>query len=108
MNLQRRVAGRAGGKADQPGRNAWQTLIPGDANPVHDGWPHVLQAGGVALPTYLTGTSAPLSYPLDGNGFYIRALPGFSAGEQSIKGAYKAMPSPSPQALMIIDAAKMS
>ncbi|MEL7111745.1 MAG: hypothetical protein AAGK93_02245 [Pseudomonadota bacterium] len=77
--------------SDQPGRAAWHSLVPKDGNAVHESWAHVLDAEAVPLPTYLTNTSEPLSYALEGNGLYIRALPGFAAGEETIQNAYKAI-----------------
>ncbi|NRA28846.1 MAG: hypothetical protein HRU11_01185 [Parvularculaceae bacterium] len=75
----------------QPWRAAWYTINPDTQNPIYEGWSHVLDDGGVALPAYLTKIGATLSYVMEGNGLYIRALPGFSAGEQSIPAAYKEM-----------------
>jgi len=79
------------GLEGQPWRAAWHTMKPDVGNPLHAGWSHVLGGQDAQLPRYLTATSEPLSYALDGKGFYIRALPGFSAGEQSIPKAYKSM-----------------
>ncbi len=76
---------------DLPWRSAWETLTPSSGAPHAASWSHVMSEDGAAMPRYLTDTSNPLSYTLDGNGFYIRALPGFKAGDQSIKGAYKAI-----------------
>ncbi|MEM9619934.1 MAG: hypothetical protein AAF936_18420 [Pseudomonadota bacterium] len=76
---------------DVPGRSAWETLTPDAGSPGFTDWPHVLEAEDAATPRYLTNPDEPLFYALDDNGFYIRALPGFSAGDQSIKNAYKSM-----------------
>ncbi|MEM7329058.1 MAG: hypothetical protein AAF437_09980 [Pseudomonadota bacterium] len=73
-------------------RSAWQSLVPTGATKGFEGWRHI--AGDIdskRLPRYLVNTVEPLSYALDGGGLYIRALPGFKAGDQSIQQAYKAM-----------------
>lgn len=78
------------GDVDIPWRSAWQTLVPGGATAGFSDWSHVLSDED-AQPRYLTDLWQPLSYPLDNNGFYIRALPGVSVGERSIKSTYKAI-----------------
>lgn len=77
--------------SDQPWRAAWETLLPETGNPVYEGWSHVLEPERGSIPDYLATPWQPLSYPMDGNGLYIRALRGFAAGDQSIKSAYKEM-----------------
>ncbi|MEM9839362.1 MAG: hypothetical protein AAF830_09440 [Pseudomonadota bacterium] len=76
---------------DQPWRAAWHTLDPEVSNPLYDGWSHVLGADEAAVPNYLTTPNVPMSYALENNGLYIRALPGFEAGDTTIQKAYKAM-----------------
>ena len=82
---------RAENADDQPWRAAWHTLSPDVGGFVANGWSHALGTDPANLPKYLTTPSEPLSYSLDQNGLYIRALPGFRAGDQSIGAAYKAM-----------------
>ena len=83
--------------ADDAGwRGAWQSLTPDGGSPGFRDWPHVLEAKGAVTPLFLQNPSEPLFYKLDNNGFYIRALPGFSAGDQSIKKAYKSVLSEHP------------
>lgn len=72
-------------------RSAWQALVPGGASTGFSGWSHISQTSGSPVPRYLTNAAEPLSYELSDNGFYIRALPGFAAGNKSIKSAYKSM-----------------
>ena len=73
-------------------RSAWHSLIPTGATKGFEGWRHVSSEGDAEqLPRYLVNPSEPLSYALDEGGLYIRALPGFRAGDQSIQQAYNAM-----------------
>lgn len=74
-----------------PRRRAWKALVPGEASAGFEGWSHILGGEASLVPRYLTNPSELLSYELGGNGLYIRALPGFKAGDQSIKAAYKSM-----------------
>lgn len=74
-----------------PWRAAWHTLSPEVGGFTEDGWSHALGTDATRLPKYLTMWGETLSYPLDQNGLYIRALPGFAVGEQSIGKAYKGM-----------------
>ena len=76
---------------DLPWRSAWQSLVPDPENPAYPDWTHAMDLAGAALPRYLTQPEQVLDYELENGGYYIRALPGFKAGEQSIKGAYKAI-----------------
>ncbi|MFK7828310.1 MAG: hypothetical protein AB8B57_00900 [Congregibacter sp.] len=80
-----------GGMENIGWRGAWQALVPGGAATGFSGWAHISETNGLRLPRYLTNLAEPLSYALKNNGLYIRALPGFAAGDQSIKEAYKAM-----------------
>jgi len=76
---------------DPPSRSAWQTLVPG-ALPTGDAaWSHALEAEGAVLPRYLTAPDQALSYTMPSGGLYIRALPGFAVGGQSIAQAYREM-----------------
>lgn len=76
---------------DLPWRSAWQTLIPDPENPAYQGWRHAMDLDSASLPRYLTQPWDVLDYELENGGYYIRALPGFKVGEQSIKGAYKSI-----------------
>ncbi|MEO1661810.1 MAG: hypothetical protein AAFR51_12530 [Pseudomonadota bacterium] len=76
---------------DLPWRAAWHTLSPELSGFLADGGSHALGSDVARLPKYLTAPGEPLSYSLDQNGLYIRALAGFTAGDQSIGKAYKAM-----------------
>ncbi|MCI5046689.1 MAG: hypothetical protein MRY59_04230, partial [Aquisalinus sp.] len=82
---------------DAPWRAAWRSMVPGAVTPDFSSWSHVLDADRSKVLQFLTNTSEPQSYVLDKNGLYIRALPGFSAGDQSIQEAYKAMLSNYPE-----------
>lgn len=83
---------------DLPWRSAWQTLIPDPENPAYPGWTHALDIDGANRPRYLTQPWQSLHYELEDNGYYIRALPGFKVGDQSIKGVYKTILSNIPDA----------
>ncbi|GAB5456678.1 MAG: hypothetical protein Hens2KO_29070 [Henriciella sp.] len=83
---------------DLPWRSAWQTLVPDLENPAYQGWTHAMGADETNLPRYLTQPWQTLDYELENGGYYIRALPGFKVGEQSIKGAYKSILSEIPEA----------
>ncbi|MEL6665911.1 MAG: hypothetical protein AAFQ24_07220 [Pseudomonadota bacterium] len=83
---------------DLPWRSAWQTLVPDPEHPAYQGWAHAMDKDGATLPRYLTQPEQVLDYGLENGGYYIRALPGFKAGEQSIKGAYEAILSGIPDA----------
>lgn len=73
-------------------RSAWQSLVPSGATKGFKDWRHVFgHVDSEQLPRYLDNPSEPLSYALEGDGLYIRALPGFKAGDQSIQQAYKGM-----------------
>ncbi|NQY99013.1 MAG: hypothetical protein HRT82_17815 [Henriciella sp.] len=77
---------------DMDWRSAWQSLVPTGATKGFKSWRHVFgHVDSEQLPRYLVKPSEPLSYALEGNGLYIRALPGFKAGDQSIQQAYKGM-----------------
>ena len=84
--------------ADLPWRSAWQTLVPDGENPAYQVWTHAMDLDGARLPRYLTQRGQVLDYELENGGYYIRALPGFKAGEQSIKRAYKSILSNIPDA----------
>ena len=75
--------------ADVPGRRGWQSLVPGGATHGFENWIHVADAGRGQLPNYLREPDVPTSYALPNDGLYIRALPGFQAGERSIKSVYR-------------------
>ena len=79
------------GDADVPGRRGWQSLVPGGATRGFENWVHVADAGRGQLPNYLREPDVPTSYALPKGGLYIRALPGFQAGERPIKSAYRNM-----------------
>lgn len=82
----------AADSSELPWRSAWQTLVPGGTTAAAADWEHIFSSDNASpLPRYLTQTSEALSYDLDGNGFYIRALPGFAVGERSIKSVYNSM-----------------
>ncbi|MEM7493529.1 MAG: hypothetical protein AAF296_09125 [Pseudomonadota bacterium] len=92
--------------ADVASRSAWQSLVPNEGSPGFADWPHVLGDGEGRLLDYLTDTSEPKTYSLTNNGLYIRALPGFRAGDQSIKNAYKSILSEHPDGsldYMVVD-----
>lgn len=74
-----------------PRRSAWHTLVPGGGSAGFTDWAHVHSNSDERLLNYLTNTSVPNSYSLENNGLYIRALPGFRAGDQPIKTAYKSI-----------------
>lgn len=76
---------------DQAWRAAWETLLPETGNAVYEGWSHALSGETASVPDYLAAPWETLSYTMEGNGLYIRALRGFAAGEQSIKSAYNEM-----------------
>lgn len=80
-----------------PWRSAWETLTPSSKSRHFSSWSHVMDLDEGVLPKFLTDPNEPLSYKLKANGFYIRALPGFKAGELKIKDAYKSIMSEHPK-----------
>lgn len=56
---------------------------PDGASAGFEQWRHVLSDDDARVLRYLTRSSDTLAYVLPNNGFYIRALPGFSVGEES-------------------------
>ncbi|MEM1402915.1 MAG: hypothetical protein AAGG55_06250 [Pseudomonadota bacterium] len=72
-------------------RSAFYTIIPGLSTGESPDWTHALDGEDPPLPTYMTSMSEALHYDLENNGLYIRALPGFAVGEDSIERAYESI-----------------
>lgn len=77
-----------------PGRSAWETLIPGGASTGHGPWAHTFSGRTDDLPRYLKASGDVLSYVMEGNGLYIRALPGIGSKERPIAKTYKTLLAP--------------
>ncbi|MEM1037475.1 MAG: hypothetical protein AAGI14_12025 [Pseudomonadota bacterium] len=76
-----------------PSRYAYYSLLPGEDDKTNRTWRHMSDAANVTPPRYLQSQDDLLHYDLPGNGYYIRSLGGFVAGDLSIPKAYNQMTS---------------
>ena len=72
-------------------RSAFYSIVPGLSTGDSTNWTHALGGEDSSTPTYMTSMWEALHYDLENNGLYIRALPGFAVGEDSIESVYESV-----------------